>query len=85
MDTGAGAYLRRHAARDKETALNVSYTPAVTSMSQLIDKTNMLPVDTEKKGRSRLMCPVFVLGLPAIVALLREQKNTRKVYMSPSF
>ena len=85
-DTGAGANLRRHAASDKETTLNVLYAPAVTSMYQLIDKTKMFLIDTDqKKGGSILLCPVFVLNLPEIVALLRENKNSRKLYRSASF
>ena len=85
-DTGAGANLRRHAASDKETTLNVLYAPAVTSMYQLIDKTKIFLIDTDpKKGGSRLLCPVFVLNLPGIFALLLEQKNIRKLYRSTYF
>ena len=85
-DTGAGANLRHHAASDKETTLKFLYAPSVTSMYQLIDKTKMFLIDTDqKKGGSILLCPVFVLNLPEIVALLRENKNSRKLYRSASF
>ena len=51
INTWAGAHLRCHAARNKETTLNVLYSLAVTSMSQLIDMTKMLLVDTSKTSR----------------------------------
>ena len=67
--TESVAHIQYHAKNDKETTLNVLYATSVTSMSQFIEKIHMLIVDTDKKGGSRLMCPVFVLGLPAISAL----------------
>ena len=49
LGTGAGTHIQRHAASDKEATLNVFYVQVVTYMSQLIEKTNMLIVDTDKK------------------------------------
>ena len=48
-DAGAGAHRRRHASSDEHTTVNVSYAPAVVSVSQLIQKTTTLLVDVDKK------------------------------------
>ena len=50
-DTGADTNLQRHAPSNKETTLNVLYAPAVTSMSQLIENTNILIVENDRKSR----------------------------------
>ena len=83
-DTGDGAHHQRHAESGNEISLNVFCAPEITYMYQLIEKIEMFIVNTGKKG-GRILCPVFILGIPAVVALLREQKNTRKVYRSASF
>ena len=71
-DTGAGSHLQRHAASNKEMTLNVLCAPEITSMYQLIEKTEMLMVETDKKRGSRTLCPVFILGITEIVALLQK-------------
>ena len=50
-DNGVGSHLQYHVESDKEMTLNVLYAPAVTSMSQFIEKTNTFLVGTDKKGR----------------------------------
>ena len=79
-NTGDVSHIQPRLSRDKETTLFFCMRQQSYLCLNWFRRLIFFLLILTKKVGSRIMCPVFVLGLHAIVALFIKQKKIRKVY-----